>query len=160
MKKEDLNMHIASTHLQNGTEKSERKRKAVELRPAMRQKIYFKLYEEDIWKYGKVIRVGKAKGRDKNACWVLDKNNVESKINFATEVEDWKYVTVKFSDDTQNNNTSNNIYFNNSFFTELKLLFQKHVIWNQKLLKLKNWSWKNGNISKHMKLFQMKDKIA
>ena len=69
-----------------------------------------KRLDENEWKYGKVIRVGKPKGRDKNACWVLDKNNVEKKINFATEVEDWKYVTVKFSDDTQNNNTSNTTY--------------------------------------------------
>ena len=49
-----------------------RVRSLTELRPAIREKIKYKLFTNEEWKIGNVIRVGKASGKDKNTCWIKD----------------------------------------------------------------------------------------
>ena len=86
----DINMEEISNKKSNL-----RKRKATELRPGIRENIKFKLFVEDEWRNGYVLRVGKASGKDKNSCWISDHKGNEKKVSFVTEVEDWIYIPKK-----------------------------------------------------------------
>ena len=98
-------------------------RKASELGSKLRQRILYKCLGDSNWQKGKVVRVGNGNGIYKNTCWILDNNKKEHKLNFALEIEDWKYLpAVAFSAETN----EKVLYFEkddiaNSYFTELKL---------------------------------------
>ena len=125
--RDDINTHVERLHKNSQQDMNQqmtslRKRKSTELRPSIRQNIKYKTFEDDNWKSGNVVRVGKPTGKDKHSCWIRDKQYNEHKINFANDVEDWKYIKrVKFSNDTEDTFDKNDDQISNTYFSELKL---------------------------------------
>ena len=108
----------------NDNNEESRKKRAKELRPVRSQTIAYKCFDDNEWKRGKVTKVGKSSGIYKNTCWIKDKNDIENKIDFACDVESWKYIPkVSFSEDTvdKNKDISKSSKIANTYFTELKL---------------------------------------
>ena len=70
-----------------------------ELRPKLNEIVEFVV--NSVKKTGKVVKVGKKTGRNKNRCWVKD-GNKETNYDFVNEVESWKVLkNVTFSEDTK-----------------------------------------------------------
>ena len=92
------------------------------MRPGIFENIKFKLFEDENWKKGRVLRVGKASGRNKHCCWIKNDAEAEKKINFAHDVENWEYVpNVTFNEvvhekmyfinnDEEKSNSTHNIF--------------------------------------------------
>ena len=73
------------------------KKAANTIRPLRRNRIQFKTFSDPRLRKGFVKRVGKQNGKDKHTCWIMEDDEVEKKINFADEVENWEYLpTVTF----------------------------------------------------------------
>ena len=64
----------------------------MKMRPNRNQIIQFKV--NGVTKVGKVIKVGKASGKDKHRCWIRLRNRGKSEVNhdFVKEVEGWKII--------------------------------------------------------------------
>ena len=131
-KKEVLINHNKSIHknievsVDKKLKSSLRKKAAKDIRPAFRENVKIKLFEEDFWRTGRVNRVGKSSGKFKNTCWISQEDGTEKMINFITDVENRKYVRggwkVKFSEDLlaiDLNETLSNDDVNNTYVTEL-----------------------------------------
>ena len=77
--------------------------KPSEARPKKGKNIKYKLNLEDDWKEGKVVDIGKASGKDKNRCWILDEDKITKHYDFLTEVETWKYKNILFAEEARSN---------------------------------------------------------
>ena len=80
-----------------------------ELRPKLNKEIKFKTNKEDVWKQGKVCRVGKVNGKDKFKAWIKDNNGSETSHDFSKDISCWKYVPKNVTFVEANNNPTNKI---------------------------------------------------
>ena len=92
------------------------------VRPKLNETVKFVV--NNVLKAGKVVKVGKKAGKDKNRCWIRD-GDKEMNYDFLNEVESWKVVkSVSFSQDKQKtkhtagkDDEQNGVQFMKSWYT-------------------------------------------
>ena len=83
-----------------------------ERRPIRGSKIEYKLFDEDFKWDGVVKKVGKAKSKNKDICWIErteGNKKHEMPVNFMRYVKKWSYLTKpidNFQDERFNNETN------------------------------------------------------
>ena len=62
------------------------------MRPKKGARIHFQLDSETAEQEGRVTKVGKLTGKDKNQCWIRGKDEEEISFNFSREVKEWRNI--------------------------------------------------------------------
>ena len=77
----------------------------LDIRPKWNQEVQFKVNGVKV--VGKVIKVGKAGGKDKYRCWIKKKDDTTESFDFSKDIESWQLIQkVAFGDDTKEEESS------------------------------------------------------
>ena len=78
------------------------------MRPNRGARIWFQLGNEAEEQEGKVTKVGKPTGKDKNQYWIKGKDEEERSFNFSREVKGWRNIYhMNFVEGTEEKTSEN-----------------------------------------------------
>ena len=80
-----------------------------DMQPKRRTEVRYKLFDSNTIYQGKVKDVGKANSSNRLSCWIEDENKVVNVVDFATEVENWKYIKKVTFDNIEQNKGERNL---------------------------------------------------